>query len=1573
MKPSPRSLVRVFWALLFSFTVSLSSGQGSRQGSPEEPIHEADRDNPRARDQWFMRGRTAPPTGESPAALRYRAYQQKLQMRTRQFSARIAAATPRVSISGIWNPLGPAPLASDATGIGAQDYHQVSGRATAVAVDRADPTGNTVYLGGAHGGVWKSTNAGSLSGSSSSVVWTPVLDYESTLAVGAIAIQPGNGDPTKSVILVGTGEPNSSADSYYGLGILRSADAGQTWSPILSANAGARSFAGMGFSKIAFNSTPGKTNIVVAAAAAAETGITFGLDTTGANRGLYYSQDSGATWSYATVQDAGVAIDAGSATSVVYNQAAGLFYAAIRYHGIYTSPDGITWSRIPDSLAPAGLTAATCPAIHSTACPLYRAELAVVPGRHEIYTWIVAFDSTGTIEVDGGIWSSVNGAAWKQISDGGITNCGDSAGCGVDQGSYNLELLALPNGTTATDLYPGAINLYKCTIAAPNSPACSFLNLTHVYGCNPASALAHVHPDQHALDALVAPSTGKAVMYFANDGGVYRALDGYTGLITGNCAGQNQFDDLNVTLGSMTQFVSFSVHPTDPNTLLGGTQDNGSPATNVANTSSSWLNVLGGDGGYNAISPTNNGNDWFTANPDSGSNGLSVNYCGSGISCTDSTFYSVVTSTQVGNDDGSFYFPYMLDPQAPSRLIVGTCRVWRGGPATSSAGTYAALSNNFDTGNNSSCVSGSQINMVRSLAAGGAADSNGYSKVIYAGTEGLGASTTPAGGRVFATTNAGVTLLADVTATINPDEYPISGIALDPSDPTGQTAFVTIMGFHVSHVFKTTNAGTTWTNFTANLPDAPADAVVVDPQGGTVYVGTDVGVFSSATASANWTEVGPVVAATSSGYLPNVPVTALRIFNSGGKKLLRASTYGRGIWEYNLIVTPDYQISISNSPLTIFPAQTATFNGTLTATSGYSSTVTLSCTGTPLPGTCTPNPQTLTPVASPGTSFKITAASSAGDYAFNVHAVGSDASTTTHDAPVTLHVVDFLLGAPSPASVSVLQGNTSGGIAFVVSAAGSFSGNVTLACPTTGLPAGVGCTFSPSSLVSSFPATVTLTFRTTTSTPTGTTAITISATTPGAPAAKTQIVSLIVTAPVPDYSLTVSNSPVSATVNQAGTFVGTLKALNGYASAVSLSCGANAPPTCTVSPSSQTPSAAGAPFTVTVQSSSAQTYNFSINGTGSDSAHVAHNTAVVFNSLFTFTLADPTGTQTVKAGQTGSYSLTATPIGSTTFPNNVSFSCSVQPVVAAPARPVCSNPQITAGASGVQTVTLTISTYGPNRASIRPVAGKRNYGPFLLWVSAVGMVLGGCARRPALRKNGAAILSIAVVLVSTITLPSCGGASGGGGGGGANVISVTVTPNTATVALGQTQPFHAAVTGTSNTKVTWQVNGITGGSAAAGTIDSNGLYTAPSAMTAGSATVSAVSQADVTKSGSATVTIQGPAVSVSPQTATPFPGQQQQFTATVSGTTDTQVTWQVNGVTGGSASTGAIDSTGLYTAPASVPNPATVTVSALSQTAGTGTATVTIRAPTPSGTFTITVTATSGSVIQTTSATLVVQ
>jgi hypothetical protein len=138
-------------------------------------------------------------------------------------------------------------------------------------------------------------------------------------------------------------------------------------------------------------------------------------------------------------------------------------------------------------------------------------------------------------------------------------------------------------------------------------------------------------------------------------------------------------------------------------------------------------------------------------------------------------------------------------------------------------------------------------------------------------------------------------------------------------------------------------------------------------------------------------------------------------------------------------------------------------------------------------------------------------------------------------------------------------------------------------------------------------------------------------------------------------------------------------------------------------------------------------------------------------------------------------------------------------------------------------------------------------------------------------------------------------------------VSVTVSPSTVTVSVGGSQSFSATVTGTSNSSVTWSVSeGVSGGS-----ITSDGVYTAPSA--AGTAHVVATSVANPSASATATVTIttsQVVSVVISPTSASVNPAGTQTFTATVSGSTNTAVTWSVEETGGGS-----VTQAGLYTAP----------------------------------------------------------
>ncbi len=88
-----------------------------------------------------------------------------------------------------------------------------------------------------------------------------------------------------------------------------------------------------------------------------------------------------------------------------------------------------------------------------------------------------------------------------------------------------------------------------------------------------------------------------------------------------------------------------------------------------------------------------------------------------------------------------------------------------------------------------------------------------------------------------------------------------------------------------------------------------------------------------------------------------------------------------------------------------------------------------------------------------------------------------------------------------------------------------------------------------------------------------------------------------------------------------------------------------------------------------------------------------------------------------------------------------------------------------------------------------------------------------------------------------------------------STVAVAVVPSTSLVPASLTQQFAANVTGTTNTNVTWQVNGITGGNSSIGTISAEGLYQAPSAALTTNLSITAVSDANGTSSGKATVAV----------------------------------------------------------------------------------------------------------------------
>src|SRR5260370_10394781 len=163
---------------------------------------------------------------------------------------------------------------------------------------------------------------------------------------------------------------------------------------------------------------------------------------------------------------------------------------------------------------------------------------------------------------------------------------------------------------------------------------------------------------------------------------------------------------------------------------------------------------------------------------------------------------------------------------------------------------------------------------------------------------------------------------------------------------------------------------------------------------------------------------------------------------------------------------------------------------------------------------------------------------------------------------------------------------------------------------------------------------------------------------------------------------------------------------------------------------------------------------------------------------------------------------------------------------------------------------------------------------------------------------------------------------------------VMVSSSSSSVLLGNTLQFTERVTGTSNTAVTWSVNGVAGGNSTLGTISSSGLYTAPSDLPSSPlATVKATSQADASANGSTSITVTSDIKLALATNPSSVPSLQAaisvQLVATLSsaGNPDKTVLWSVNGVTNGNATVGSISGSGLsvvYTAPAVVSGAGTV-------------------------------------------------
>jgi hypothetical protein len=198
-------------------------------------------------------------------------------------------------------------------------------------------------------------------------------------------------------------------------------------------------------------------------------------------------------------------------------------------------------------------------------------------------------------------------------------------------------------------------------------------------------------------------------------------------------------------------------------------------------------------------------------------------------------------------------------------------------------------------------------------------------------------------------------------------------------------------------------------------------------------------------------------------------------------------------------------------------------------------------------------------------------------------------------------------------------------------------------------------------------------------------------------------------------------------------------------------------------------------------------------------------------------------------------------------------------------------------------------------------------------------------------------LLIPVTLASLLAL-SCGGGGAGGVSSGSPVtvtqpVSISIIPTSAQLPRGGRQQFQVKGVSSAPGYAIWKVNGIVGGNDAVGAITNTGLFEAPFVYSPTTVKVTAVAAADPTRSATAniSVTLDDVQLTITPSIVNLLLSHSVQFTAQVTGTSNTAVTWAVQSVTGGAPIIGTITPNGLYTAPSSMPSYTGISVSAETQ------------------------------------------
>jgi len=702
-------------------------------------------------------------------------------------------------------------------------------------------------------------------------------------------IGPGNVGGRVTTILTFANDPNTLLINNPGGGIWKSANAGATWQPVNDF------MQNLAVSALAAN--PANPAEIYAGTGGGPNSVDGGFESQLRGAGMFKSSDGGTTWTQLASTSAvdfsnGIERIAISPDGKTVLASAKFVYADVPAAILRSTDGGQTWSDTLKLPQTSGNSVEFNPkdATQAIASSLTKAYTSGDGGA-------TLTEASGLNAPDGAkglvaatyaksdpsiVYASVNtnGGEVYRSTDGGKSYALVNTGTKYlgTQGWYCNVIWVDP--TNANTVVVAGLDIYRSTDGGR-----SFTKISKWQKPAPKSA----HADHGAI-AAASNYDGASVktVYFGNDGGIYKAD-------LADVQEEAGWQLLNNALG-ITQF--YGVAANGNGVVVAGAQDNGSQR--FTGDLQNWTPWQGGDGGYVAADPNDPnffyGEYVYGTIYRTGDGGASQAEDIYGISDSfDGTSWTKKARpgaiTEAADPTANFIAPFILDPNDPNRLLLGARSLWM----TNNAKAANADGGPLWTAIKPPAGDGSDSNV------GSIAVARGDSNTIWVGHN---------NGAVY-TTAHGLAATPDWTKTGDgtlPKRF-ATRIAIDPRN--AKTVYVAFGGFSADNLWRTTDGGASWTSVTGSgatqLPQVPIYAVAIHPNNSRwLYVGTEIGVFTSADGGATWNVPtdGPA----------NVSVKDLEFAGT----TLYAATFGRGVYKIDITNTAQakatgcYTLSLSS-------------------------------------------------------------------------------------------------------------------------------------------------------------------------------------------------------------------------------------------------------------------------------------------------------------------------------------------------------------------------------------------------------------------------------------------------------------------------------------------------------------------------------------------------------------------------------------------------------------------------------------------------------------------------------------